>query len=56
MKKEKRKGMRELAVNEFIKNYSFEYEDANTVKIILDKIKDLVDDTCWNKTVCMVEE
>ena len=56
LKKDQRKGMKELIVNEFIENEDFKYEDGNSIEIILDKIKDFIDETKWNKTVKLVKE
>ena len=56
LKKDPRKGIKELVVNEFIENESFQYESTSAIDNILQKIKEYIDDTKWNKTVAAVKE
>ena len=57
LKKEtSRKGLKELVVNEFIENENFHYEASNAIQCILDKIRDFMDESKWNKTVQLVKD
>ena len=56
LKKDARKGLKELVVNEFIENEQFNYEDQNALIAILEKIKEFVDESKWNKTIKMVKD
>ena len=56
LKKDTRKGMKELVVNEFIENEEFDYENETALNTILDKIKDFIDESKWNKTIKLVKD
>ena len=56
LKKDPRKGLKELAVNEFIENDQFSFEDESALSVILNKIGDFIDESKWNKTIKLVKD
>ena len=56
LKKDSRQGLKEMIVNEFIENEDFNYEDTNSIKTILSKIKEFIDESKWNKTLKLVKD
>ena len=56
LKKDKREGLKEMVIAEFIENEEFQYEDSNVVDNILGKIKEWLDDSKWTKVTHLVGE
>ena len=56
LKKEKRDGLKEMVIAEFIENLDFKYEDPDSIDKILNKIKDWLDDSKWTKMTSLVED
>ena len=50
-----RKGLKELVINEFVENEHFKYEEIDSIQTILEKIREHIDDSKWNKTVQLVK-
>ena len=51
-----RKGLKEMVINEFVENEAFQFENPDAIKIILEQIKEFIDETKWNKTIKLVSE
>ena len=43
-------------INEFVENEHFKYEDKEAIQTIMEKIRELIDDSKWNKTVKLVKD
>ena len=56
LKKEKREGVKEMILAEVVENSDFNYKDEDGISKILNKIKDLVDESRWCKVSSLVEE
>ena len=51
-----RKGLKEMVINEFVENEAFQFENPDAIKIILEQIKEFIDETKWNKTIKLVKD
>ena len=55
LKKEKREGVKEMVIAEFIENQNFCYEDIQGVEKILRKIKEWLDESKWKKVTNLID-
>ena len=55
-KNDKRKGLKEMVVNDIIENQEFDLESVYVVENIISKVKDFLQDSRWSRTVILADE
>ena len=55
-KNEKRKGLKEMIVNEIVENADFDLESNEVIEKIISKVKDFLQDSRWSRTIILANE
>ena len=55
-KNEKRKGLKEMVVNEIVENDEFDLESNEVIENIIKKVKDFLQDSRWSRTIVLANE
>ena len=55
-KNDKRKGLKEMIVNEIVENQEFDLESLDVIENIINKVKDFLQDSKWSRTILLADE
>ena len=55
-KNDKRKGLKEMIVNEIIENQDFDLESPEVIENIISKVKDFLQDSKWSRTILLADK
>ena len=56
IKKDSKRGLREVVITEFIENKDFDFEDDRALETILKKVKEHIQESNWKKTIALVKD
>lgn len=55
-KNDKKKGLKEMIVNEIVENQEFDIESADVVENIIKRVQDFLQDSKWSRTILLADE
>ena len=56
LKRDTKRGLRDIVITEFVENKDFEFDDANGLNKILKAVKEHFQESAWKKTLVLVKE
>ena len=56
LKKEKKKGIKDIVICEIVENRDFDYKDEKVVENILEKIKEFLEESEWSRNLALSKE
>jgi hypothetical protein len=56
LKKEKKKQIKDVVINDIVENRDFNYKDERVIENILEKIKDFLEESEWSRNLTLAKE
>ena len=56
LKKEKKKGVKDIVISEIVENREFDYKDDRVIEHILEKIKEFLEESEWSRKLVLAKE